>query len=80
MINGKYIVLASNVYDDEGIIVPSFYLGERPIDLTVGSHDVFAFDTVEKAKANSIRSNFVSNFRDAKFTIQKVTVEDVETV
>ena len=80
MLNNKFIILAKNVYDDENSILPDFYLGERHIDMSVLSHDIFDFDTIEEAERHANRDNFISNFRDAVFVIQKVELQNIKEI
>ena len=80
MLHNKYIVKATNVLDDEGTVLPPFYLGEDHLDHGRLSHDIFEFDTVVAAKRNCDKDNYVSNFANAVFTIQLVNLIDCEEI
>jgi hypothetical protein len=77
MLNGKFIIKVSNVVDDEGDNLPPFYMGERHVDLSVLSHDIFEFEDYTSAFKHCDRDMFIDNYRNAIFTIQKVTLVDV---
>jgi hypothetical protein len=77
MLNGKFIIKVSNVVDDEGDNLPPFYMGERHVDLSVLSHDIFEFEDYNSAFKHCDRDMLIENYKNAIFTIQKVTLVDV---
>jgi len=78
MLNNKFIVQVSNVSDKYGNLLEPFYLGEDHLDHGRSSHDVFEFDTIADAERNCDKSNYITNFADAVFTIQSVRLADVK--
>jgi len=78
MLDGKYIIKAINVIDDDGIILKPFYMGERHIDLSVLSHDIHSFDDEDSAKKNLLHLH--SRFDNATFIIQKVSLDNVAEI
>lgn len=79
MLNNKYIIKVSNVVDDDGEVLPDFYMGERHVDLSVLSHDIFEFDSIKNAE-KYCNSPFINNYNNAVFTIQKVKLTEVKKI
>jgi len=77
MLNGKFIIKVSNVVDDNGEPLRPFYMGERHVDLSVLSHDIFEFEDFPSALRHCDKDMLIENYKDAIFTIQKVSLVDV---
>ena len=75
----KYAVYCLGVKDDlEEVCNKPLFLGERHIDFSVLSHDMFFFDSYKEAKeyGDNYTENNVDNFKDCTYHV--VEIRDIE--